>query len=526
MATAPLTAATPARAPVGVPIRPERDPLVRALSEPAPTLVGPRLAAASTPAGADPGVAGDVARIGLGAAAATAVAVLERPEPRPSAPAAVGEAARRGRGDDEPSRARGSSGGADSNRDDDGDTVGHALDATSEVDACGDERRIAGEQCALADRLREASTAAADRLRATQLAYDEHEGRAARATLQADPRAIRAAKETALATFRAADSGAMSREAVEVAARDWLQEIDRINRVAHDAAATATREREAAATLIASLERLSLEADVARINAEAAADACLHAREALAACEEAEGQRRAQPRTGTGGDDDREAAGSVPTEDVARVVLVGGPELEPGGLALDEDAPKRVFGDHEPAILKLLHGDRDVMTRIVTTLAGDDPDERRRWQLGVAGLVEAIVARAIEAAALEFPLDHPFWGPFSQVQCRDIATALSSFGYRFDGLGGFLDERVPSQRDLSLAIGYAGLDPMRIRHWPTEREMPELYRDVTVAADEFIAGAAPDLTLGEMIAVLRGRAEELTDLWNAWGRLRPLLLQP
>ncbi len=65
-----------------------------------------------------------------------------------------------------------------------------------------------------------------------------------------------------------------------------------------------------------------------------------------------------------------------------------------------------------------------------------------------------------------------------------------------------------------------------MRHWPTEKEMPELYRDVVVAADEFIAGAAPGLTLGEMIAVLRGRAEELTDLWNAWGRLRPLLLQP
>ena len=35
---------------------------------------------------------------------------------------------------------------------------------------------------------------------------------------------------------------------------------------------------------------------------------------------------------------------------------------------------------------------------------------------------------------------------------------------------GFADERVPSQRDLSLAVGYAGLDPMRIRRWPTEAE--------------------------------------------------------
>ncbi len=79
---------------------------------------------------------------------------------------------------------------------------------------------------------------------------------------------------------------------------------------------------------------------------------------------------------------------------------------------------------------------------------------------------------------------------------------------------------------LRFLIGYAGLDPMRTRHWPNEREMPKLYADVTVAAGEFLAGAAGDLSLGAMVEMLRGRAEELTDLWNAWGRIRPLLLQP
>ena len=33
---------------------------------------------------------------------------------------------------------------------------------------------------------------------------------------------------------------------------------------------------------------------------------------------------------------------------------------------------------------------------------------------------------------------------------------------------------IPSQRDLSLALGYAGLDPMRIRHWPTRSETAAL----------------------------------------------------
>ena len=49
---------------------------------------------------------------------------------------------------------------------------------------------------------------------------------------------------------------------------------------------------------------------------------------------------------------------------------------------------------------------------------------------------------------------------------------------------------------------------------------------MAVSAGEFLAAAAGGLTLGEMVALLRGRAEGLTDLWNAWGRVRPLLLEP
>jgi hypothetical protein len=67
---------------------------------------------------------------------------------------------------------------------------------------------------------------------------------------------------------------------------------------------------------------------------------------------------------------------------------------------------------------------------------------------------------------------------------------------------------------------------MRFRNWPNEHDSAELYRDVAVAAGEFLAGAAGGLTLGEMLALLHGRAEGLTELWNAWGRIRPILLQP
>ena len=93
-----------------------------------------------------------------------------------------------------------------------------------------------------------------------------------------------------------------------------------------------------------------------------------------------------------------------------------------------------------------------------------------------------------------------------------------------DGLGGFADGRVPSQRDLSLALGYAGEDPMRVRRWPTEADMPALFRDVRVDAGRYLADAAGGLTMGEMVDLLGRRAEPLAELWNAWGRVRPLLV--
>jgi len=164
------------------------------------------------------------------------------------------------------------------------------------------------------------------------------------------------------------------------------------------------------------------------------------------------------------------------------------------------------------------------MQDAVTALAGDDPSERRRWQLALSDLVDAILADAIGASALEFPTDHPFWGPFNRQQSREITAALSSLGYRFDGLGGWVDGRFPSQRDLSLAMGYAGLDPMRMRQWPNETEMASLFSEVQVAGAEHLASAAPDMTLGALVAMLGRRADTLTEIWNAWGHVRPVLM--
>jgi hypothetical protein len=365
---------------------------------------------------------------------------------------------------------------------------------------CGEARRIADERCELATRARAQAAAAEEAHRATQRAYDDHETAMAEAAAAADARAVREAKDQAQARFRAGRAGARTAADIENAAREWLHEINRINAQTGDATAILLRARAAAPEMAVRLERTALEADGARVAAEAAEAACVAARQAVADCEEraAGGRPSARP---TGPDDDRDR------DDTTSDTLVA---------ALRAGA--------SPRIVRLLRGDRTAMHEVVDALGGDDADERRRWQIAMADLIDAILADAIAASALDFPTDHPFWGPFNRAQGRDIAAALSSLGYRFDGLGGWVDGRYPSQRDLSLALGYAGLDPMRMRHWPNDAEMATLFQEVEVAAAEHLANTAGDLTLGELVAMLGRRADGLADIWNEWGRMRPVLL--
>jgi hypothetical protein len=74
-------------------------------------------------------------------------------------------------------------------------------------------------------------------------------------------------------------------------------------------------------------------------------------------------------------------------------------------------------------------------------------------------------------------------------------------------------------------MGYAGFDPMRVRQWPTESEMTSLFADVEVAGPEHLALTAGDLTLGELVTMLGRRADGMADIWNDWGRIRPVLLE-
>jgi hypothetical protein len=124
------------------------------------------------------------------------------------------------------------------------------------------------------------------------------------------------------------------------------------------------------------------------------------------------------------------------------------------------------------------------------------------------------------------PRHFPFWGAFTVEQGRDIMKALGSLGFRADGRGAWLDERVPTRRDLSLAVGYAGVDPVRVRTWPTPEELAALGGHVVVAGADYLDIVAPGLSRAEVSAVAESAdgGHGLDDLWQEWDRVRSLLL--
>ncbi len=218
------------------------------------------------------------------------IAVLTRPEQAGATNGHRPEARSRG------TSGAGAGGGQSGDR-----PTGDGQAASASPDQCAEARTTVDERCALAERMRITAGHAAEVLRQAQGTYDAHIAAAAAAEAIAESRAQRAAKDEAQNRFRTERSRAGSREAVEQAARDWLQEINRINAAAREAATTLAREREAAAALQASIERLTIEADAARLQAESAEESCSLARRSLAACEEAVREAARAPGRGQPG---------------------------------------------------------------------------------------------------------------------------------------------------------------------------------------------------------------------------------
>lgn len=182
--------------------------------------------------------------------------------------------------------------------------------------------------------------------------------------------------------------------------------------------------------------------------------------------------------------------------------------------------------DETPALTRILRGDHHALFAAAAALAADDSMDQRAWERAIRSVTDAIVTRTIAVGCLDFPVGNPFWDTFTVPQCRDIAGALAAAGHRFDGVDGWEHGRVPNYRDLTIAVAGAGLEPRRVRSWPTQEEMDDLFLEVTAAPDEFVAVRAPNLDMEELHDLVGFGDTDRALLWANWDRARTVLTSP
>ncbi len=389
---------------------------------------------------------------------------------------------------------------------------GDAADAGATSEGpCAAERRLLRELAALIERARAVYEDAIDTQHRTQREYDAAVARIEGAAHVMDGRRVLEEKDAAQRRFRIERLSARDAAAVEEAAARWLATVNQLNVRVREAQRVTAVERRRVTRLVSELEACAARADASRIALESAEQRRQQARETLAACEELQVARLAATTM------------AAATPRAAEALPGIAPSPVPDAVEPDLELLERVPTAPSTVLARIVSGDDPLLGKVVEELAAGSVDEARRWHLELSALRDAVVAAAIDAAAIDLPADQPFWSEFTAAEAREIAVALSSLGHRYDGRGGFADGRVPSTRDLALSVGYAGLDPRRIRRWPSATEIPLLLRGARVAAAEFVTAGAPDLSLGEMIGLLGRHAPDLTPLWDEWGRARPLL---
>jgi hypothetical protein len=348
---------------------------------------------------------------------------------------------------------------------------------------CAPARIDVDSRCAEAERLAQAAVAHEQRLSDIKRELLQVTALREADTRVRDRRQLGELKDEARANYHAALLSATDDASVQEASRVWLREVDRLNRQVAVADQRAEEVVRRATELERAVPAIELAADAARIAAEVAQEACMDARRALAACEEEAQRRIAAPD------------GARPRQAARPISLV-------------------------------LRGDRQTLLRLALRLAEETGVEAGRMQLLLLELRESLAARALEDNALRFPADHPFWSQFPAEGAVRVVASLASMGYRFDGIGGWLDGRAPTIRELAVALSHVGLDPRSLRRPAGQDAIDGLWQGTTVVVEEYLAGRAADLDLEQVIAVLGPRASRLSDLWDMWGRLRPLLLTP
>lgn len=402
---------------------------------------------------------------------------------------------------------------------------------------CGPARAEVDSRCADAERLAQAAAVQQQRLREAKRQLAELVRQRDTDARVRDRRQLNEAKEEARKTYREMVARATSPAEVQDAAGAWLRDMDLLNRQLAQAETRAEHVTERAAALQRAMPGMELAADAARISAESAQVACVESRRQLAACEEETSRRVAtggkggqMPATAmaTGGGPGARFApgtGSVPGVGSAPGAIrptpysTGAPPAPANQSVAEPPAAPRVA-----PIALLLRGDRQSLLGLTLRLADETGVEAGRLQLLLLELRAQIAARALEEHALAFPAGHPFWSQFNAEAGQQLVASLGQLGFGFDGRQGWRDGRSPTIRDLAMALAHCGYDPRVLRRPAGQAAIDELWQGTSVLVEEFLASRAPDLALGRLLDLLGNRASRLGELWDMWGRLRPLLL--
>lgn len=204
------------------------------------------------------------------------------------------------------------------------------------------------------------------------------------------------------------------------------------------------------------------------------------------------------------------------------------PSVAKVAIAIEPEVDRELEGlrrrpTHGTQLERMLRGDHRAMVEVVDAIAGAHSRQRRAWELLLGGLVAGMADVAVRESVIDFPMGTAFWDTFTIEQCRRIVAALHSMGYRYDGHAGWVESRVPTYRDLSRALADVGVEPRRVRAWPTQTEIAGLFVGARPAPEELLAAAGPDYTATDVQALLGEHAAGLADLWATWEAVRPAL---
>ena len=201
-----------------------------------------------------------------------------------------------------------------------------------------------------------------------------------------------------------------------------------------------------------------------------------------------------------------------------------GAQVRAAGAGPQGAGPQQRVGQGPTVIEALLSGDRRWLERIASLVAETVGRPAPAVFAQLRELVEALLATAGSHGFVMLDASHDFWSRLTAEESRDVLAALARLGFQAEPTEGWHADRAPVQSDLSMALAYAGLDARSLRHLPTNAQLRELPRSISVDARALLVSEAPDLALDHVVRMLGHRADSLGALWDDWGYVRPILL--